>query len=99
GPDPDGTSRVPALELDDIAQPEHRHRELPARRQALHDVPDPPVIGDVPYRNALHLQDDVAADDDLLTHDGGKDGAASQTDRIAGRTTGNALDAHSGPPG
>src|SRR5207253_7564711 len=78
-------SGVTPLELHYLAEPEDRHRELAARRHAVEYVPDSPVVGGLAHGNALDLQDDVAADDELLAHDRGEHGAAAQAHGIAGR--------------
>src|SRR2546430_15421924 len=68
-----------------------RSRELAARRHAVEYVPDSPVVGGLAHGNALDLQDDVTADDELLAHDRGEHGAAAQAHGIPGRAFRHAL--------
>src|SRR5437879_6384552 len=84
-------SGVAPLELHHLAEPEDRHRELAAGRHAVEYVPDSPVVGGLAHGNALDLQDDVTADDELLAHDRGEHGAAAQAHGIPGRAFRHAL--------
>jgi len=77
-------SGVPSFELDHLAKPEDGHGELSARGHAFQEIPNASVIGHVSHRDAVHLQDDIAADNELLAHDGGQYSAASQADRLPG---------------
>ena len=61
------SSGMPALQLDHLAEPQDRHRELAPGRQSFQGVADASVIGGISDRDALDFPDDVPADDEFFS--------------------------------